>query len=198
MHRNERNGTSALVDYYFDVFLQDERKVRIGDYVKEIERYNECLRESRQQGEHTFFIETDRKYPEFRALFRKHHKEKDAPALDLVDFLLKHSEFLNKEENKWMQTIMQIVHKTSLYFQPQIRSKIMNEGWASYWHETLFLQDDRIKGHEVDFARVNSAVTSMPRVGLNPYALGMRLFYYIEESANRGRYSRDFLGLRNI
>ena len=198
LHRNERNGTSALVDYYFDVFLQDERKVRIGDYVKEIERYNECLRESRQQGEHTFFIETDRKYPEFRALFRKHHKEKDAPALDLVDFLLKHSEFLNKEENKWMQTIMQIVHKTSLYFQPQIRSKIMNEGWASYWHETLFLQDDRIKGHEVDFARVNSAVTSMPRVGLNPYALGMRLFYYIEESANRGRYSRDFLGLRNI
>ena len=41
---------------------------------------------------------------------------------------------------------------------------------------TLELQDrdDRIAGHEVDFARVNSAVTAMPRVGLNPYALGMR------------------------
>ena len=43
-----------------------------------------------------------------------------------------------------MKTVMQIVRKTSLFFQPQIRTKIMNEGWASYWHETLFLRDDRI------------------------------------------------------
>jgi len=38
-------------------------------------------------------------------------------------------------------------------------------------------------------------VTSMPRVGLNPYALGMRLFYFIEEAADKGRYSRSFLAL---
>jgi stage V sporulation protein R len=68
----------------------------------------------------------------------------------------------------------------------------MNEGWASYWHETLFLRDDRIRGHEVDFARVNAGVTAMPRVGLNPYALGMRLFYYLEELADKGKYSFDF------
>jgi stage V sporulation protein R len=68
----------------------------------------------------------------------------------------------------------------------------MNEGWSSYWHETLFLQDDRISGHEVEFARVNSGVTSMPRVGLNPYALGMRLFYYLEEMSDKGRYSIEF------
>jgi len=90
---------------------------------------------------------------------------------------------------------MQIVRSTSLYFQPQIRTKIMNEGWASYWHETLFMRDDRIAGHEVDFARVNAAVTSMPRVGLNPYALGMRLFYFIEQAANKDRYSQNFLSL---
>ena len=58
-----------------------------------------------------------------------------------------------------MKSVMQVVRKTSLFFQPQIRTKIMNEGWASYWHETLFLQDDRIKGHEVEFARVNAGVT---------------------------------------
>ncbi len=37
----------------------------------------------------------------------------------------------------------------------------------------------------------------MPRVGLNPYALGMRMFYYIEEAANKGRYSREFLCMLN-
>jgi stage V sporulation protein R len=65
----------------------------------------------------------------------------------------------------------------------------MNEGWASYWHEKLFLQDDRIKGHEVDFARVHAGVTSLPRVGLNPYALGMRLFTWLDELGDTGRYS---------
>jgi stage V sporulation protein R len=68
----------------------------------------------------------------------------------------------------------------------------MNEGWASYWHEKLFLQDDRIKGHEVDFARAHSGVASLPRVGLNPYALGMRLFYCIKELGDRGKYSMAF------
>jgi hypothetical protein len=64
----------------------------------------------------------------------------------LIEFLLEHSEFLNKEENRWMQSVIEVVRKTSLFFQPQIRTKIMNEGWASYWHEQLFLQDERIKG----------------------------------------------------
>jgi stage V sporulation protein R len=68
----------------------------------------------------------------------------------------------------------------------------MNEGWASYWHEKLFLQDDRIKGHEVDFARAHAGVASLPRVGLNPYALGMHLFYCIEEVADKGKYSIEF------
>lgn len=99
---------------------------------------------------------------------------------------------LKREENQWMLMIMQVVRKTALFFQPQIRTKIMNEGWASYWHETLYLNDDRIKGHEVDFARVNAGVTAMPRVGLNPYALGMRLFYFLEEMAEKGKISWDF------
>ena len=35
-------------------------------------------------------------------------------------------------------------------------------------------------------------MTSMPRVGLNPYALGMRLFEYVEEMADKGKLSFDF------
>jgi stage V sporulation protein R len=106
--------------------------------------------------------------------------------------LLEHSEFLKKDKNNWMKPVIEVIRKTSLFFQPQIRTKIMNEGWASYWHEILFMQDDRIEGHEVDFARTHAGVTSMPRVGLNPYALGMRLFYYIEELAEKGKYSIEF------
>jgi stage V sporulation protein R len=96
-----------------------------------------------------------------------------------------------------MLMVMEVIRSTSLYFQPQIRTKILNEGWASYWHEQLFLGDDRIKGHEVDFAIVNAKVTSMPRVGLNPYALGMRLFQYLEERADKGKTGLEYFQTTN-
>ncbi len=197
LHRPQEDRCSSQIDYYFDVFLQEVKKVRTSEYVQEIGRYNDCLKNSPETGEDDFFKEVVRNSPEFQATFEKQIGSKIAKGNDVMEFLLDHSPFLNKIENKWMKTIIHIVRNTSLYFQPQIRTKIMNEGWASYWHETLFMRDDRIAGHEVDFARVNSAVTAMPRVGLNPYALGMRMFYYIEEAANKGRYSQEFLSLLN-
>src|SRR6185369_8682377 len=131
--------------------------------------------------------------PEFEALFHKAEGERAAPKRDLLRYLMKSSPFLNREENIWMQQILEIVRKTSVFFQPQIRTKIMNEGWASYWHEYLFLRDDRIKGHEVDFARVHAGVTAMPKVGMNPYALGMRLFTFLENSIDQ-----DFTDRHNL
>ena len=183
---------SKRLDFYFDVFLQSEKKIKIGKYIKEIERYNENIKQYGDRGEESFFSDASKEYPEFAALYEKSLEEKPERRIDLIQFLMDKSEFLNKGEHKWMKSVVQVVRNTSLFFQPQMRTKIMNEGWASYWHETLFLEDDRIDGHEVEFARVNAKVTSMPRVGLNPYALGMRLFYYIEEMANKGKLSFEF------
>ena len=183
---------SKRLGFYFDIFLQRKKKFKISDYIKNIERYNDCMRQFKDQGEKCFFAEVETKYPEFEALFKKSLAQKAENKPDLIQFILRHSTFLNADENRWMKPVIQVVRKTSLFFQPQIRTKIINEGWASYWHETLFLRDDRIQGHEVDFARVNSAVTAMPRVGLNPYALGMRLLYYIEELADKGKYDYRF------
>jgi stage V sporulation protein R len=189
---NNINHQDPRIDYYFDVFLQDIKKAKTSEYIKEIERYNECRRESKDLCLDSFFAEVDGKHPEFNALFTKFNEAKSKAPIDLVQYLMANSEFLNKEENRWMLSIVQVIRKTSLFFQPQIRTKIMNEGWSSYWHETLFLQDDRISGHEVDFARVNAGVTAMPRVGLNPYALGMRMFYDIEAMADKGKLTWDY------
>ena len=185
-------GFSKRIDYYFDVFLQDHLKVRIADYIKEVELYNQNMEQFGAAGEDAFFVEVDRRHPEFEAHFRKYLEKIERPPADVLKYLLDNSEFLNKETNKWMKMIIHVVRNTSLFFQPQIRTKIMNEGWASYWHEKLFLRDDRIKGHEIEFSRVNAGVTAMPRVGLNPYALGMRLFEYIRDLAKKGRYSLEF------
>lgn len=183
---------SARLDYYFDLFLQAEKKLPVSDYIKEVNRYNDCLKTYGELGEKTFFAEAERRYPELEAHFARAQEHHPPPKRDLLRFLLDKSEFLARDENIWMRSILEIIRKTSIFFQPQIRTKILNEGWASYWHETLFLQDDRIRRHEVDFARVHAGVTSMPRVGMNPYALGMRLFAHVEEQADKGRISFDF------
>ncbi|MBD3419435.1 MAG: SpoVR family protein [Chitinivibrionales bacterium] len=188
----EQQQHSRALNYYFDIFLQEYKKVSTSEYIKELDRYNETVQDNDSGGEEGFFSEIYAQYPEFESLMEKHYRDHKSKHYDLLQFILANSEMLKKEENAWMRSIIEIVRNTSLFFQPQIRTKIMNEGWASYWHEKLFLADDRIGGHEVDFARVHSAVASLPRVGLNPYALGMRLFQYIEDLGNKGKYSIPF------
>ena len=183
----------SLLDYYFDIFLQRGPKPAVSAYAREIERYNRMLREFPEDGETRFLKNVTEKHTELEALHARKLKEKKTVGrTDLLRFLMAYSPFLNREENRWMLMVLEVIRSTSLYFQPQIRTKILNEGWASYWHDTLFLGDDRIKGHEVDYAIVNAKVTSMPRVGLNPYALGMRLFQYLEQQADRGRTGLEY------
>jgi len=189
--------TSRKLDFYYDTFLQTIRKVSLTDFLNEIDRYNEAVRQYGEMAESVFFSGVTRTYPEFEALFDRHKKRGQQGVRDLLEFVLRNSSFLQREENQWMKSVLEIVRKTSLFFQPQIRTKILNEGWACYWHEKLFLKDDRIKGNEVGFARVNAFVTALPRFGINPYALGMRLFSHIEEMADKGRLTYDFQRIRS-
>ena len=189
--------TVTAVDYYFDRFLQQEAKVSVPDYFKEIERYNLLLRDPGDTDQ-KFLEEVRSRYTEFDSYWNKYQEQgKTAEPLDLLEFIMEHSSFLNKEENLWMKMVIEVVRNTSLYFQPQIRTKILNEGWASYWHEQLFLNDDRISGHEIDFARVHAKVTSMRRIGLNPYALGMHMFCFLENMADKGRISTEYRRLQD-
>lgn len=189
----EKTEELSRLDYYFDIFIQQEKKASVAAYVKEIERYNTLVKEDPGSAEDRFIESVQTKHAEFESLYEKVRKDRRRrKRIDIFQFLMRHSEFLNRDENKWMLMVMEAVRATSLYFQPQIRTKILNEGWASYWHEELFLSDDRINGHEVDFATVNAKVTALPRVGLNPYALGMRLFSYIEDLGNKGKISQKF------
>lgn len=189
-----QNGKKlTMLDYYFDVFLQDKEKKSIAAYVTEIELYNKMLREFPGDGAERFVEYVKKKYAEFESFFEKAAKEQNKGSRrDLLQFIMENSKFLGREENTWMLTVIEVIRSTSLYFQPQIRTKILNEGWASYWHDALFMKDDRIRGHEVDYAVINAKVTSMPRVGLNPYALGMRLFSFLEDQADKGKMSFDY------
>ena len=194
------------IDYFFNIFLQQIKKVKTPIYLKEIDSYNKIITEQKKEGKSNrqkqadaLFIATVKThYPEFDTLYKKHIKEAKHKPFDLIKYLTENSSFLNKDENRWMKSVIEIVRNTAIYFEPQRRTKIINEGWSTYWHNELFISDDRIKGHESDFAKINALVTAVPMVGFNPYAIGYRLFEFIKESTDKGKLCYNFEKIENI
>jgi len=196
--------TSEEVDFYFGEFsknLFDSKEITRNDYLEEFARYNKSIETHGEKiGEEIFFKDPSFKnrHPEFFGLFKKYKKKKEKKSFDLIQYLMNNSDFLRKEKNEWMKQVKQVVRRTSLFFQPQIRTKIMNEGWASYWHEELFLEDEMLKTHETDYSKVNAKVVSMPKFGINPYAIGKKLFEFIEGLADKGKLSLRYQMLKDV
>ena len=180
-----------MLNYYFNTFLPEEIKTDEFQIYKEQERYNKLLALQKELVNTTFFAQVKSKYPEFESKY-KNSTEKAKPSLDLLEYIRDNSPFLKQESNKWMKSVLAIIRNTAMYFAPQMRSKIINEGWASYWHDKLFRQDERIIGHEVAYSVLNAHVTSISRVGLNPYAIGLRLIQHIEDLAEKGKMSYEY------
>jgi stage V sporulation protein R len=76
---------------------------------------------------------------------------------------------------------------------PQRMTKIMNEGWASFWHSRLLTTGGLLEPSEIlDFADTHSGATSTNGPGINPYKLGIELYRYAE------RRGEDLFLLRRL
>ena len=52
-------------------------------------------------------------------------------------FLIEHAPL-----KPWQRDVLSIIRDEAYYFAPQGQTKIMNEGWASFWHSTIMTQQD--------------------------------------------------------
>lgn len=109
------------------------------------------------------------------------------PEKDVLLFLLEFSHI-----PEWQRDILGIIREESYYFVPQRMTKIMNEGWASYWHSTIMTQKVLSDSEVVDFADHHSGTLATSPGQLNPYKMGIELLRYIEDKWNRGRFGKDF------
>jgi stage V sporulation protein R len=91
---------------------------------------------------------------------------------DVLGFLADHAPDLEE----WERDVLSMVRVEMQYFWPQIRTKIMNEGWATYWHARLMRVLDLSDADAVDFARLHASVLQPGQLGLNPYLVGYRIF----------------------
>lgn len=94
------------------------------------------------------------------------------PEYDLLWFLANYAQIL-----PWQREVLSIVRSEAYYFQPQLITKILNEGWASFWHAELMLNYENLSAEEhLDFCKAHSGVVSPGSGGsLNPYYIGFRI-----------------------
>ncbi len=104
----------------------------------------------------------------------------EEPEKDLLLFIEEHS----RELTDWQRDILTMLREEMLYFWPQMETKIMNEGWASYWHARIMRELDLTTEEAIEYAKLNSNVVQPSRQRINPYYLGIKIFEDIEERYN--------------
>ncbi len=109
------------------------------------------------------------------------------PVKDVLKFLGEYAPLPN-----WKRDILSIIREEAYYFAPQAQTKIMNEGWASYWHEKIMTRKVLDDSEVVDFADHHSSTLAVHPGRINPYKLGYELFHDIEHRWNTGRFGSDY------
>jgi len=127
------------------------------------------------------------------------HQRHDYVAPDLDNFplepdpnILKFIAENNPYLTEWQRDVLTIVDKESSYFIPQIETKIMNEGWASYWHHKILNELQLSNGLHLEFLVRHNQVLRPTPGGLNPYHLGFIIWHDIERRWNSGDTGQEF------
>lgn len=113
---------------------------------------------------------------------------------DLLLFLLDHAPALEE----WERDVIEMVRDERLYFTPQVQTKILNEGWATYWHIRIMRELDLSDAEYADFARLNADIQAPPITGLNPYLLGCRMLEDIERRSGPENGCRRLFEVREM
>ena len=115
------------------------------------------------------------------------HVEKDISPRDVMRYLMECAPL-----KEWEADIVGILREEAYYFLPQRMTKIMNEGWASYWHSKMMTQHILKPSEILDFADKHSGVTAMSKSQINPYKIGIELFRDIEYRWDTGRFGKEY------
>ncbi len=131
------------------------------------------------------FIDDQRKKQEKKVEEGKKFPVKHAK--DVLQFLLEHAPL-----DRWQRDILAMIREEAYYFAPQGMTKIMNEGWATYWHSKMMTENILTDGEVIDYADHHSGTLYSRPGQLNPYKLGVELWRDIEDRWNKGKFGPEY------
>lgn len=104
---------------------------------------------------------------------------------DLLGFLAERGRLTD-----WERDLVSLVREEALYFIPQIETKIMNEGWASYWHYQILQKLELPQALHLEFLQRHNLVIRPHQGRVNPYFIGFKLFEYLDKTLGREQIFR--------
>ena len=131
------------------------------------------------------FMEQQRQKLEEERQRRKRFPEE--PQKDVLLFLTENAPLAN-----WQRDILWMIREEAYYFAPQAQTKIMNEGWATYWHAKIMTERALNDAEVIDFADHHSGTVAAHPGQINPYRLGFELWKDIEDRWNKGKFGKDY------
>lgn len=81
----------------------------------------------------------------------------------------------------WQKDIFTVVREQWLYLDLMRRTKILHEGWAAYTHLRILRELDLEPDEVVAYARMHANVARPDPLGINPYALGLKIMEALEK-----------------
>ena len=114
------------------------------------------------------------------------------PEKDLLLFIEEHS----REMEDWQRDILTMMREEMLYFWPQMETKIMNEGWATFWHQRILREMELTTEESIEFATLNANVIQPSKTQINPYYMGLKIFEDIERRYNHPSKELEKLGVK--
>ena len=118
---------------------------------------------------------------------QKKKRDPATPQRDVLLFLMERAPLA-----PWQRDVVEIVRDEAYYFLPQMQTKIMNEGWASYWHSTIMTKRALKDSELIDYAASHSGTMGMQPGRVNPYKLGLELYRHIEDRWNKGQFGKEW------
>ncbi|TKX86126.1 AbrB family transcriptional regulator [Halorubrum sp. SS5] len=116
--------------------------------------------------------------------------EPEAPRPDVLAFLRDHGKRYDPESGKavdrepWETTVIDAIREEAYYFAGQKQTKVMNEGWATYW-ESVMMGGEGFAGPDEFLTYADHMARVLGSPGLNPYKLGFELWTHVELRAAR-------------
>jgi stage V sporulation protein R len=131
------------------------------------------------------FLEAQRKLAADNA--KREKRNPPEPMKDVLLFLLD-----NAPLETWQHDVLAMLRDEAYYFAPQAQTKIMNEGWASYWHSKIMTTKALKASEVIDFCDSHAGTLVTQPGRLNPYKVGIELFRDIEDRWDRGAFGKEF------
>ena len=100
------------------------------------------------------------------------------PEEDILLLLMRHAHL-----GEWEKDIINIVREETLYFIPQVETKIMNEGWASFWHYKILNHLNLSQSMHLEFIKRHNQVIAAHEGSLNPYHLGFQIWSKLDRES---------------